>query len=140
MIRANEVTIGQILSDGGYHTGMFGKWHLGDNYPCRPQDQGFDEAFYHGGGGVGQGPDYWGTTISTILTFELEIRKNRVGIARTYGLPTRWILSSGTRMETNRFFVTFRRRHLMGRTWSIKSILSRIAIWALAPRWLVFME
>ncbi|MFT5126192.1 MAG: arylsulfatase A-like enzyme [Verrucomicrobiales bacterium] len=41
MIRANEVTIGQILSDGGYATGMFGKWHLGDNYPYRPEDRGF---------------------------------------------------------------------------------------------------
>jgi len=38
---------------------MFGKWHLGDNYPYRPHDRGFDEAFYHGGGGVTQAPDYW---------------------------------------------------------------------------------
>ena len=37
MIRANEVTIGQILGDGGYHTGMFCKWHLGDNYHYRPE-------------------------------------------------------------------------------------------------------
>ena len=40
--------------------GIFGKWHLGDNFPCRPQDQGFDETFYHGGGGVTQTPDYFG--------------------------------------------------------------------------------
>ena len=59
MIRANEVTIGQILSDGGYHTGMFGKWHLGDNYPYRPEDRGFQEVLRHGGGGVGQTPDFW---------------------------------------------------------------------------------
>ena len=39
---------------------MVGKWHLGDNYPLRPQDQGFEEAFYHPAGGVGQGPDYFG--------------------------------------------------------------------------------
>jgi arylsulfatase A-like enzyme len=59
MIRANEVTIGQILGDGGYATGMFGKWHLGDNYPYRPEDRGFQEVMRHGGGGVGQTPDYW---------------------------------------------------------------------------------
>ena len=59
MIRANEVTIGQILGDGGYHTGMFGKWHLGDNYPYRPEDRGFQEVLRHGGGGVGQTPDFW---------------------------------------------------------------------------------
>jgi hypothetical protein len=48
-----------VFKSNGYATGMFGKWHLGDNYPYRPHDRGFDEAFYHGGGGVTQGPDYW---------------------------------------------------------------------------------
>ena len=60
LMSEREVTLAETLRANGYRTGMFGKWHLGDNYPCRPQDQGFDEAFYHGGGGVGQGPDYWG--------------------------------------------------------------------------------
>ncbi len=59
MIRENEVTLGKILGDGGYATGMFGKWHLGDNYPFRPEDRGFTEVLRHGGGGVGQTPDYW---------------------------------------------------------------------------------
>jgi len=59
MLRENEVTIGQIFKDGGYATGMFGKWHLGDNYPFRPEDRGFTEVLRHGGGGVGQTPDYW---------------------------------------------------------------------------------
>ncbi|MEM9283451.1 MAG: arylsulfatase [Verrucomicrobiota bacterium] len=59
MLRENEVTIGQIFKDNGYATGMFGKWHLGDNYPFRPEDRGFTEVLRHGGGGVGQTPDYW---------------------------------------------------------------------------------
>ena len=59
MLRENEVTVGQIFKDGGYATGMFGKWHLGDNYPFRPEDRGFTEVLRHGGGGVGQTPDYW---------------------------------------------------------------------------------
>lgn len=59
MIRANEITIGQLLKDNGYETGMFGKWHLGDNYPYRPEDRGFTEVYRHGGGGVGQTPDLW---------------------------------------------------------------------------------
>ena len=50
----------QIFSENGYCTAMFGKWHLGDNYPCRPQDKGFQEVVKHGGGGIGQTPDYWG--------------------------------------------------------------------------------
>lgn len=59
MLRENEVTLGQLLKDNGYETGMFGKWHLGDNYPYRPEDRGFTEVYRHGGGGVGQTPDYW---------------------------------------------------------------------------------
>lgn len=53
-------TLPQLLNESGYVTGMFGKWHLGDNFPYRPHDRGFDEAFYHKGGGVGQTPDHWG--------------------------------------------------------------------------------
>ncbi len=59
MLRENEITLGQMLKDNGYATGMFGKWHLGDNYPYRPEDRGFDEVYRHGGGGVGQTPDIW---------------------------------------------------------------------------------
>ncbi|NRA97030.1 MAG: arylsulfatase, partial [Planctomycetes bacterium] len=60
LMRGSEVTLAETFRANGYRTGMFGKWHLGENAPLRPQDQGFDAAFYHGGGGVGQGPDYWG--------------------------------------------------------------------------------
>ena len=49
-----------IFAANGYRTGMFGKWHLGDNYPFAPQYRGFDEALCHRGGGVGELPDYWG--------------------------------------------------------------------------------
>ncbi len=59
MLRENEITMGQVFKDNGYATGMFGKWHLGDNYPYRPEDRGFTEVMRHGGGGVGQTPDYW---------------------------------------------------------------------------------
>ncbi len=60
LLRKDEVTMGDVFRAGGYRTGMFGKWHLGDNYPFRPHDRGFDEAVYHGGGGVSQTPDHWG--------------------------------------------------------------------------------
>lgn len=59
MLRENETTLGQLLAAHGYATGMFGKWHLGDNYPYRPEDRGFTEVYRHGGGGVGQTPDLW---------------------------------------------------------------------------------
>ncbi len=60
LMAPEEMTMAEMFRANGYRTGMFGKWHLGDNAPCRPQDQGFDDAVYHKGGGVSQGPDYWG--------------------------------------------------------------------------------
>ena len=60
LLRKDELTAADVFSAGGYRTAIFGKWHLGDNYPFRPQDRGFGEVMIHGGGGVGQGPDYWG--------------------------------------------------------------------------------
>lgn len=57
MMEPEEVTLAEILQDAGYSTGIFGKWHLGDAYPMRPMDQGFDEALVHRGGGIGQPSD-----------------------------------------------------------------------------------
>ena len=57
MMDTEEVTIAEILKAAGYSTGIFGKWHLGDNYPLRPQDQGFEEVLVHRGGGIGQESD-----------------------------------------------------------------------------------
>lgn len=56
----DEVILPQVFAQNGYTNGMFGKWHLGDNYPYRPEDRGFHEVVRHGGGGIAQGPDYWG--------------------------------------------------------------------------------
>lgn len=60
LLRRDEITMPQFFKAVGYRTGQFGKWHLGDNYPYRPHDRGFDVALYHGGGGVSQTPDIWG--------------------------------------------------------------------------------
>jgi len=62
LLRQNEVSMADIFAANGYATGIFGKWHLGDNYPYRPQDRGFQEVVTHGGGGVGNTPDYWGNS------------------------------------------------------------------------------
>jgi len=60
ILRKSETTMADVFSAAGYRTAMFGKWHLGDNFPYRPQDRGFEHVVAHKGGGVGQTPDYWG--------------------------------------------------------------------------------
>ncbi|WP_430931225.1 arylsulfatase [Saccharicrinis sp. 156] len=58
-LNGDEVTMANVFQQNGYKTGMFGKWHLGDNHPSLPNDKGFEDAFFLKGGGVGQTPDYW---------------------------------------------------------------------------------
>ena len=58
MLDPEEVTIAEIMRGAGYRTGIFGKWHLGDNYPVRAIDQGFGEALVHRSGGLAQSADH----------------------------------------------------------------------------------
>ena len=60
LMHPDEQTIADLFSANQYITGMFGKWHLGDNAPHRPQDRGFQNVLWHRCGGVGQASDYWG--------------------------------------------------------------------------------
>lgn len=71
LLRRDEISLANIFRNNGYRTGIFGKWHLGDTHPYRPQDRGFEEAVVHGGGGVGQTPDYWGNDYFDDTYFDL---------------------------------------------------------------------
>ncbi|RXK55941.1 arylsulfatase [Oleiharenicola lentus] len=50
----DATTLAEVLRTAGYATGIFGKWHLGDEAAYRPERRGFDEVFIHGAGGIGQ--------------------------------------------------------------------------------------
>ncbi len=62
LLDRNLYTLGNLFQDNGYATAMYGKWHLGDNYPYRPIDRGFEDVLCIKGGGITQLPDYWGNT------------------------------------------------------------------------------
>ena len=59
MPRAELPTMADAFRANGYATGLFGKWHLGENYPFRPMDRGFDESLYFPGSSLGTSRDYW---------------------------------------------------------------------------------
>ena len=50
----STVSLPQVLAKAGYKSGIFGKWHLGDEEEYQPGSRGFDEVFIHGAGGIGQ--------------------------------------------------------------------------------------
>ena len=58
-LRRELPTLADIFAAAGYRTGQFGKWHLGDNYPYRPQDRGFHETLFYPSSHIGSAPDHW---------------------------------------------------------------------------------
>ena len=59
LLRADLPTMADLFQANGYRTGAFGKWHLGDNYPYRPQDRGFEESLWFPSSHISSLPDYW---------------------------------------------------------------------------------
>lgn len=59
LLRADLPTMADRFRTRGYATGLFGKWHLGDNFPFRPQDRGFDETLWFPSSHISSLPDYW---------------------------------------------------------------------------------
>ena len=90
------VTIAQVLKGAGYTTGIFGKWHLGDQEPYQPHNRGFDEAFIHGAGGIGQ--SYRGSCGDAPGNkyFDPAIRHNRTFV-KTKGYCTDIFFTQGLR-------------------------------------------
>lgn len=59
LLRPELKTMADLFQAGGYRTGIFGKWHLGDNYPFRPEDRGFQETLWFPSSHISAVPDFW---------------------------------------------------------------------------------
>ncbi len=59
LLRRGIPTMADAFAAAGYRTGLFGKWHLGDNYPYRPHDRGFHEAVWFPSSHIPSAPDHW---------------------------------------------------------------------------------
>jgi arylsulfatase A-like enzyme len=59
LLRPELKTMADVFLENGYATGLFGKWHLGDNYPFRPEDRGFEKTIWFPSSHVNSLPDYW---------------------------------------------------------------------------------
>lgn len=86
MMRPEAKTLAEFLATAGYRTGLFGKWHLGDNHPFRPEDHGFQETLWLQGGGLAQPADPPGLDPKTAY-FDPILRKNGKEV-RTKGYCT----------------------------------------------------
>ena len=60
LLRPELPTMANFFGDSGYATGIFGKWHLGANYPFRPEDRGFQQTVWFPSSHIGSVPDFWG--------------------------------------------------------------------------------
>lgn len=59
LLRRGLPTMADAFAASGYATGIFGKWHLGDNYPFRPADRGFRETLWFPSSHISSTPDFW---------------------------------------------------------------------------------
>jgi len=90
----DAVTLPEILKQAGYKTGIFGKWHLGDEEPYQPENRGFDEVFIHGAGGIGQAYDCSCADVPNNSYFDPVIRHNGTFV-KTKGFCTDVFFTAG---------------------------------------------
>ena len=74
LMRRDILTMPEVFRANGYATGIFGKWHLGDTYPHRPMDRGFQRSVWHQGWGLASDIEYDNDYYYTRYLDELEIR------------------------------------------------------------------
>jgi len=74
LMRRDIETMPEIFTDNGYATGLFGKWHLGDTYPYRPMDRGFQRVVWHKGWGLASEIEYDNSYYKTRYLDQMHIK------------------------------------------------------------------
>lgn len=74
LMRRDIVTMPEVFAHNGYATGHFGKWHLGDTYPHRPMDRGFQRVVWHKGWGLASEVEYDNDYYYTRYLDEMEVK------------------------------------------------------------------
>lgn len=101
MLRTDVPTMADIFKTSGYRTGIFGKWHLGDNYPYLPQNRGFDEALYHKSWGITSAGAYWGNDYFDDVFYHNGKLKKYDGYCNDvwFGQASKWIKERAKKKE-----------------------------------------
>ncbi|MDZ4797100.1 MAG: arylsulfatase [Bryobacteraceae bacterium] len=97
MLRRGIPTMANLFAAGGYRTGIFGKWHLGDTFPYRPEDRGFQEAVGFPSSHIGSAPDAWNNDYQDDTYMHNGKRAPYKGYCTDvfFDEATRWIRASG---------------------------------------------
>ena len=93
-ISGEEVTSANVLSDAGYATAFYSKWHLGDIEESYPHNQGFDETLFNP---YNQVSDIWndrGDTANAAINVAPHLRKQYPYIYDQDALnPDGWVMA-----------------------------------------------
>lgn len=77
LLRLDVPTMPEVFAANGYSTGLFGKWHLGDNYPYRPMDRGFQRVVWHKGWGFRSEIEYDNSYYTPRYYDEMEVKNSK---------------------------------------------------------------
>ena len=107
MTRADIPTMADFFAGSGYDTGHFGKWHMGDSYPHRPQDRGFHETLHHRAWGITSLADYWGNSYFDPVLNHNSVDHKIEGYCTDifFDHATRWIDRKTKANEDKPFFI-----------------------------------
>jgi arylsulfatase A-like enzyme len=101
LLRQEFSTMPGIFAADGYRTALFGKWHLGDNYPYRPQDRGFQETIWFPSASLNAAADYWANDYFDDVYYHNDTRRSFKGYCTDvfFREATQWMRERSERKE-----------------------------------------